>query len=86
MKIDLTQVPENFSAERESEDTEYTAEDNYSQTLNDVTRLRSKRQSQKLSKSVKKRQENLLLLRPQKQIKPRRKSLRMFLNTQLLKN
>lgn len=55
MKIDLTQVPENFSAERESEDTEYTAEDNYSQTLNDVTRLRSKRQSQKLSKSVKKK-------------------------------
>ncbi|KAL6454829.1 LRG1 Rho-GTPase-activating protein LRG1 [Candida maltosa Xu316] len=56
MKIDLAKVPKNYlSSEDDYQEGENEVEDNYSQTLNDVTSLRSKRQSQKLSKSVKKK-------------------------------
>lgn len=77
MKVDLTKVPRSYLSDSQSDtDTVDVAQDNYSQTLNDVTSLRSKRQSQKLSKSIKKKARKSIIVEAPEADKARKEDIK----------
>ncbi|KAK6453894.1 uncharacterized protein RJT20DRAFT_3886 [Scheffersomyces xylosifermentans] len=81
MKVEFTRRPsqpvvEQIPRPAEEVKRQHVAEDNYSKTLNDVTRLRTRRQSQKLSNSIKQNARKSVILEAPEANKARQDDLK----------